>query len=317
MKKTTVYKNAVKGAAGGPVRFAENLVKSPKSTVKKVARGVGSFFADVGYSLTSEDPSQENVAKTAVGFANAKRAFAYELGVNPYTSFQALEDELNDVAWAAVGGGLTVSVGFKAVGGTPGTLLSVTKTADGMRKLVRDRSPRQLQNINLDKLESMGVEEELAETLLDNYNYDPEAETRLVGALHSMDGVEHRELFVQRAVLANTPANARLMRDWAELFAAYHTEISPANGIAIIDTAPLLILDNSVTMALLPADYAYLGPGAADRLRAAVKKIVSSGFTPGPFWVAGPIDSKAKETIEQMGWTEVRSRVETLLYGEQ
>ena len=100
-----------------------------------------------------------------------------------------------------------------------------TKTANSMRKLVRDNSPRKLQKLDFDKLTAMGVKEQLTEALLDNFNYDPEAETRLVGALESMQNFAGRDAFIKRAVLVDNKVAASQMRDWAELFAAYHSEV--------------------------------------------------------------------------------------------
>jgi hypothetical protein len=318
MKKTSVYKDALKNSALGPVRFGKSMVTEPVDTVKNVGRGIGNFFSDVGYSIASDDPNQENVAKTAVGFATAKRALAYEMGVSPYTDFKVLEDELNEVAWTSVGGGLTVTVGLKAVQGSrTATVLSATKTANGMRQLVRDNSPRELQNINADKLEAMGIKEELAEALLDNFNYDPEAETRLIGALDSMSGVVGRERFVQRAVLADTRANARLARDWVELFAAYHAEVAPVKRIVVVQTLPLLVLDGSVVLGLFPTDYVINAGGlAVDRSREVIDELKELGLAPGPLWVTGRIDPAAESAMAGLGWTEVKSNVEDVLYTE-
>ena len=95
----------------------------------------GSFLADVGYSIVSDDPSQENAAKTALGFDAAKRQFAYQLGVNPYSRFEPLQDQLSEVSWTAVGGGLTVSAAFRAVKSTPGSVLKPYPCTTRTRRL--------------------------------------------------------------------------------------------------------------------------------------------------------------------------------------
>ena len=314
MKKTSVYGDALKNSAKAPLQFGKDLVTSPVSTLGKVGRGIGSFFSDVGYSIVSDDPNQENVAKTALGFATAKRMFAYELGVNPYTTFKPLEDELNEVAWTAVGGGLTASVGFRAVGGTPGTVLTASKTANGMKKLVRDHSPRKLQNINFEKLEAMDIGEDLAEALLNNFNYDPEAETRLVGALASMEGVSGRETFVKRAVLADTVANARLVRDWAELFAAYHSEIQAVAAVIVAQSAPILIVGENTAFGLFPADYVTPAPGFMARLSALAQDLKASGYVLGDLWTTGVLDPDMEAPLLGLGWRKARGGVEDVLF---
>lgn len=120
MKKTDVYTDALKKSAGGPLDTAKALVDDPLGTVSDTAKGLGSFFADIGYAIVSDDPSQENVAKTALGFGAAKRKLAHQLGVNPYSSFEPLQDHMSEIAWTMVGGGLTVTAAFSQIGNTAG-----------------------------------------------------------------------------------------------------------------------------------------------------------------------------------------------------
>ncbi len=314
MEKTSVYVDAVKKAGMAPVDLAKNLVSEPVDTVSRIGRGVGGFFSDIGYAIAGDDPDQENVAKTAVGFGAAKRAFAYELGVNPYSDFQPLQEAIGEIAWTAVGGSFSVSMGFRAVGGTPSTALSLSKTANGMRKLVRDKSPREIRKINEDKLAAMGVGASLSEAFLSNHDFDPETETRLVGALDSMGKVAGRERFIKRAALVNTPADARMMRDWAELMAAYHEQIQKITEISVVSSAPLAVTEDRVTHIIYPADYLTPSPGFQDRMQAIMADIKRRELTPGQVWVTGEADPKAVKLLQEVGWKEVRSRVDDKLY---
>ena len=316
MKSSEVYKSSLKSSAGKPVQGVKNLADSPKETLVAMGRGIGGFFADVGYSMVSDDPNQESVAKTAVGFAAAKRQLAFNLGVSPYSAFQPLQDELSDVAWAAVGGGMTVSVFFKAFEGA-GTALSVTGTAESMRGLVRDNSPRELQNMNFDRLLAMGVEEQLAEVMLDNFNYDPENETRLIGALHSMQGVAGRELFIRRAALQDRPYNARLMREWAELFADYHVNVQKVKAIAISQTAPQLVLEGDKVIALVPIDYLTNAPGFQQRNAANIASLRAMGLTPDEAWVTGKIDPAVRQMLLDSGWNRLVEDAGSLLVAKK
>ncbi len=313
MKGTEVYAKALKNSALGPFETAKNLVTAPVDTVSRIARGIGGFIADIGYSVVSDDPDQENVAKTALGFATAKRQYAYELGVNPYSDFQPLQDELGAVAWTATGGGLTVSVGFAAIGGTAGTVLSTTKTANSMRKLVRDNSPRKLQNLNFDKLKAMGVEKSLAEAFLDNFNYDPETQTRLVGALESMKNVAGRDNFIKRAALVQNKVMARRMREWAELFDAYHNEVEKVKGMVIVQGAPLLQMRDDSIFVLVPTDYLTWTPNTEKRHQAFVSKLKAKGFKQGKVWLTGKVEPRMKEMLIALGWTSVTQGVESKL----
>lgn len=316
MQGTSVYAEAAKGTATAPLDTIKNLATSPIDTMADIGRGLGGFMADVGYSVISDNPNQDNVAKTAVGFATAKRQFAHDLGVNPYSSFQPLQDELNAISWTSVGGGLTVQVAFMAIGGTAGSVVSTSGTAESMRALVRDNSPRKLANINEEKLLKMGVKEALAEVMIDNHNYDPENQTRLIGALAGMEGVPGREEFIARAALQDQPYNARLMREWAELFALYHANVQKVKSIVVVQTAPFLVLEDGASFGLFPADYIAMDPTFEARNRALVTAMRAQGLEPGEAWLTGVVNPAMEPLMKNIGWKRVVGDASALLQKE-
>lgn len=316
MKKTDVYLKALKGSSGGPLKTVKGLATEPVNTVKGAAMGLGGLLSDIGYSLVSDDPSQENVAKTMVGFGTAKRQLAFQLGVNPYSDYQPLQDQLSEVAWTSVGGGLTISVAFSAVTGVPGRAVRITSTANTGRELVRDNSPRKLGNLNHESLVSMGVEENLAEVFLSNYNYDPESETRVVTALSSMKGVQGRADLVARASTVSSTYEASQMRDWVELLAAFHAKVAPAKQIIIVSTAPFLVAENRSVIGVFPTDYVVDTPGFEGRMVAVGDEINSRGYKAGVFYATGKIDPPMIELLLEKGWSSVHEHVEKELRTE-
>jgi hypothetical protein len=313
MKKTDVYTDALKKSAGGPLNTAKALVDDPVGTVSDTARGLGNMFSDIGYSIVSDDPSQENVAKTAVGFGAAKRQLAHKLRVNPYSSYQPLQDQMSEIAWTMVGGGLTVMAGFSQISSTAGQVVRITSGSNTARKLVRDKSPRELRNHNLEALDKMGVSEDLAETFADNHNFDPEAETRLVVALQGLEGVAGRVDLVGRVALVATPSQADKARDWMELLAAYHAEITPAKKIIIASSAPFLVDAQGNVHAVFPTDYITTDPIIEAGVKRADQAIVGMGLKLGPFYATGRIDPKMAAELRAAGWSEVHDQAEKLL----
>jgi hypothetical protein len=316
MQGTDVYKEAVKKSAGGPLDTAKELVNDPVDTVAKTARGLGNFLADIGYSIVSDDPSQENVAKTVTGFSAAKRQLAYKLGVNPYSSFEPLQEHLSDVAWVATGGGMTITAAFNTITGKAGRVVRITAGSNTARKLVRDKSPRDLKNHNMETLGRMGVNNDLAETLVENYSYDPAALTRLVTALDSMHGVSGRSDIVARADTASTRHQASNMRDWLELIAAYHAIIKPAKKLIVVSTAPFIVDDQGVVHGVFPTDFISPESGFAVRIKATSEEIRAMGLKTGPLYATGKIDPKMVDVLRAAGWTEVHDHAEGILRTE-
>ena len=313
MKKSDVYLDAVKNSAKAPVEYGKALVDAPVDTLKDTARGLGGFFADVGYSIVSDDPSQDNVAKTGLGQSAAKRSFAFELGVNPYTQYQPLQDALSEVSWTAVGGGLTVGAAFRAVQNMPGQVLTVSRVANTGRELVRDKSPRELKNRNEESLKAMGVGPTLTEAMTNNYNFDPETETRLIVALESMEGVDGRPELITRATLAGSRARALEIRDWAELFATYHERVTPASKLVMINNAVFLIDAKGTAHGVFPTDYIVPTPDLAPVLSGISDSVKAAGYTLGPIYLTGAVHPEAEKLLLQNGWTRVQQHAEKIL----
>ncbi len=129
-----------------------------------------------------------------------------------------------------------------------------------------------------------------------------------------MQGVAGREAFVKRAVLADTTPNARLLRDWAELFEAYHSEVGPVDAIVIKQSAPVLVVDGTTAFGLFPADYVTPAPGFVDRLRSLSADLQAAGFTLGNLWTTGVEDPAMEAPPHELGWNEIHAGVEAQLF---
>ena len=303
LKKTQVFKDALKETAKGPLRTAKGLVTAPVKTVTSTVTGIGRWFSDVGRAVVSSDPYQEGAVKTAIGYAAAKRNFAYEFGVDPYSSFKPLEEELNHIAWTSTGGGLTVKVAFAAIKDVPGTVVQTTGTAAGMKKLVRDNSPAELDKINKKKLKAMGVPDNLLEEFLKNPHYNPQEKTLLVGALDSMKGVPGREVFIKQASLAKEESVARFMRLRAEMMANYEANVSPVSRVVNVNGAALLQEKDGTIIGLFPLDYVAWTSALMEKERASsasIKKLY--GNINKELWITGKFDSVARDALQTRGW---------------
>ena len=106
MDRKKVFSDALVEGVKAPVKGVVELVKSPIDTSKNIVKGTGEFLSNVGSSIFSDDPDQDNVFKVALGYDAAKRQFAFEFGIDPYTDYDPVVDRLGEIARAAVAGGL-------------------------------------------------------------------------------------------------------------------------------------------------------------------------------------------------------------------
>jgi len=303
LQQSEAFVEAVGDTAKGTVKGAGKMVTSPVETSKNIVKGTGRYLSNLGRSFFSDDPDQENAVSVALGYDVTKRQYAYEYGIDPYTHYEPVTNRLGEISRASVAGGLAPKVALSAVGGAVATGVSIGITAEGMRQLVRDNSPGELTKINKKKLEQMGVEAKLAETFLNNYKYNPQEETLLVGALESMKNVKGREAFIALASLAHNEDTAVYYRLSAQMMEAYHVNVAPAIRIWNIGGNLRLQKKDGTFLFLQPLDYIFWTKDVKDGLEVAdndLKKM--SEVSAKEMWISGKFDPKAREMINAKGW---------------
>jgi hypothetical protein len=303
LRGTNVYMDALKNSAMGPVKTAKGLVTEPVDTAKGVVSGVGNFFTKVGDAVTSTDPNKDSAINSASGQAAYKREYAYEFGVDPYTTYEPLQKALTDIAWTSAAGGLTTKAAFMAIPGAAGAVVGYSGTAETMRTLVRDKTPSELQKINRDKLRGMGVNDSLANLFLSSTTYSPREKTLLVGALASMTGVKDRGIFMQSAAIDCEESVAMFMRVRAELMALYFEKTKNIDRFVNTGGVPVLLTKNGVIVGIFPLDHVAWTSALAEKeikISAAIGKMPS--IKGKELWISGMIDPVALKALEDRGW---------------
>jgi hypothetical protein len=309
LKGTNVYADAFKAAAMGPVKTAEGLVTDPVGTATGIFSGIGNFFGKASDAITSSDPDKDKPLNAIAGQSAFKREYAHQFDIDPYTTFEPLQKALNDLAWTAAAGGLTVRGAFMAVPGGAGAVVSYSGTADTMKNLVRDKTPAELDKINRESLRSMGVDEGLASLFLSGTSYSPREKTFLVGALASMTGVSDRRIFVQLAAIDCEEAVALFMRVRAQLLAQYSEKTKSVVRFVSAAGVPLLLTRTGVVVGAFPLDHVAWTERFAQKVLAVSSAIAKMpGITGKELWVTGTIDPVARKALEDSRW-KVEDRV--------
>ena len=303
MDKKKVFGDSVVAGVKAPVQGAVNLVKTPVDTTTGIVKGAGKFLSNVGRSIVSDDPYQDNALKVALGYDATKRGYAYELHIDPYSSYEPVISMLGKVAQASVAGGLLPRAAMGAVDSPVAKVARLSGTAEGMRKLVRDNPPGELRKINASKLSEMGIPQSLGEALLDNHTYSPQVITITVGELEQMKGVAGLDEFVAAAALASDQSVALLYSTMGRMMSEYHTNVSPVERIQRMAGVPVVRKQDGTVIVLVPVDLVARTAevqGKLDRLDAAIGK---AGETAGKeFWLTGSVDDDARQMFAASGW---------------
>lgn len=303
LKGTSVYADAAKSAGKSPFTGAKDLVLSPVDTTKNVVGGIGKWLGDIGRAAVSNDPHQEGVIKTALGHASLQRKFAVEFGVDPYTSFKPLESELNDIAWTATGGGLTVKVAFAAIPGAAGVAVRGTSLTGGMQQLILDKSPGEIKKVLSEKFDSLGIESAISKAFLANPSYTPQEQVFVAAALEEMKGVAELRLLLHAASKAADEPTAVFNRVRIQHMAGLSAEKSVTRatltaGVPFVQTA-----DGEV-IGVFPIDYLLWTSDLAMREKSVSTSIgdLTANATKH-FRVLGLVHPTARRALEAAGWT--------------
>jgi hypothetical protein len=126
--------NAAGRTALKPLGTAKGLLTQPGKTISDTFKGVGNLFGSVGAAMEATDPRKEGIIASVTGGAEARRKLAYDLDVDPYTSFKPLGEELTRLATASAIGNAGVNVGLGFVTGGAGIAISATSTSQKLRE---------------------------------------------------------------------------------------------------------------------------------------------------------------------------------------
>ncbi|MGA2401308.1 MAG: hypothetical protein ABSG91_06330 [Syntrophobacteraceae bacterium] len=310
LKKTDVYMNAFRQVAGGPIKTAEGLVQDPSGTVSNITSGIGRLFSNVGSAVTSDSAYKGNLLDSASGQASYKRQYAAQFGVDPYTSYEPLQKALNDLAWAAAAGGLTVKAAFIAIPGGAGLAVGVAGSSDTLTGLLSDKTPAELASINQSSLAGMGVSDASIQAFMHNTNFDPYEQTLLVSALGSMTGVKDRAIYIDKAAAAFEEPVAVFLRTRAQLTNLYNDKTHSVQRFVNANGVPVILTNKGKIIAIFPLDYIAWTPNFARKAEAvgtAIKQM--RGISGKEFWVTGTVNPIARKALEAKGWkVEERAR---------
>ena len=313
MSKAGVFGDALLNGALAPVKAVGDLVTEPVDTVSGAVEGFGNWIGDIASSTVSDDPNQEGALSAAAGWAQTKRSYAVQLGVDPYTDWPPLQDALVATGRAAFAGGITakaaLSVATKdTVAQYPVLGLGMTNT---MNKKLIDNPPERLADEHRTDLAAVGIPESVVEAFLKNFNYSPKEKLQLVEAVKRMKGAEGLEAVVAVASDAPDKRVARYLQQQADMMAKLW-ERSRFSVVRTKKTA-MLKMDDGRLVGVFPLDYLQWTERLAEfmpRFEAELEKAVAADRR--EMWFEGVVSPDAKKELEGFGWT-IKEKVRLLL----
>lgn len=303
------YGKALKKAGTAPVTLAKNLVTDPVDTAKAVPKGIGKAAKKAGGWLAGDrrkrSETEDGATHEAIGFSRRKRELARKLQVDPFSSNEQLQEELDRVAWASFAGGMTLSAAFAAVALPP--VFEMTYRVSGLQAtthdLVTSMSGGDLHRRNRKILNEMGVDPEATEAFLNNPHLSPYHKTAITVALQQMKGVSGRDKVVGAGIDVGSEEEAVRLQRAAQLAAGYHANVAPLRSavragseILLYTTADRLVSASSADRLLWTQETQDL----AEAMRGWAPE--GSPVRKREIWITGVFSDRARDELDDRGF---------------
>jgi len=308
VSRTDQFKDALVRAAKSPVAAAKNIVEDPVGTLQSVPKGLKKFMSRAGESLkrignkSASDQYEGSQMQQIIGYSDTKRKVALSLGVDPYSTNDVLQRELEGIAWASFAGGATFSLATLPIGGGVGVALTTTGVQSSLEQVLREKNPTDLKIMNRRSLMAMGASEKEAERLLSNGAFSPSAQTAFVLNLKSLGGVANRRAFIRSAgETSAAESDAIFCVQTSELMSQLHNGEKPLASITLIGDFPVCIAKDGTVVVALQWDYAARTKMADDFAKALREK-----FKDKParlVAISGMVSPQLRQELEAEGYT--------------
>jgi hypothetical protein len=304
IKTSDAIVRSLKNAAKSPFVLANKMVTHPVDTVSGIPKGIFSIFGNVTKGITMKhDPSEDARIKQILFVSSWKRDFAFDQGVDVYSSNSVLQKELNSVGWAAAMTGLTATVAAGASGVQAVTVMKNLRTLNQVNNALKEEPPPRLRLINEEKLAAMGVSKDLVKKFLDHPHFTPRHDTVITFNLENLRGAKGRDTFLKFALSAEDETGANYFQQMAETMRGYHDSVSPLTSITVI--GGMVVAQTQAGNALIPFPLDHgVWSSMASRIIGLVKRDYRSQGFNGAFdmWLAGTVSPLARSNLERLGF---------------
>jgi hypothetical protein len=318
VQRSQAFQDSLVRAAQAPVQLVQSAFTNPVGTVENVGQGLGNVLTRVGFlarssaqnvaDMTSAAPAGSSGLPPApagevpppafngdpFGYNKARREWAQQLGIDPYTSNPVLRPLLDNASAASFAGSFAINTAIGAV--SMGANLVVGFDTD-VRDAVWNKPPVDLTRENEARLQAMGVSGRVTRDFLRNRWFTPSLQTAFAIALSKMGGIAGAESVVQVASQVQGEAHVRFLVESVRMLGQYDGKEGRLARLRMSGMVPVGVTSDGTLVVSVAVDYAYWNQAAlafGQRSDLKAKKRV--------LLVAGNVSERAKQAFGEKGW---------------
>ena len=320
IKKSKVFSDSMTAAAMSPLQGAYHTITNPVGTVSSVPKSAARYIGKAGRKVTganvkSGEHFKYNIAATMLGYTKAKKEIAEKLTVDPYSSNEQLQNELKDIAWASVAGGMTVGMALKF---SPirlaGMAISSANRSNQVRDLAADLHPSDIPDANLKLLREGGnLENRLAKKMLHHPWYSPTQKNFVCWQISNLNAVTNFKEFCAIALQADSMEDALLFQRTVDLI--IHIDQNYEKIVAIHAEQGFIVCNTESVKRIIPApiDYGFWTEETAAEDHKNTNyfdRIARQSKEHTQLWITGIISTRFKEEMAERNLMVVESAFE-------
>jgi len=314
VSKSDLFADALKRSIEQPIDAVKNIVRNPVASVKSVPKSVGHFFRKIGTSVENaagnvrdriegdEDADTgANIGRTAksvIGFDKAKLDCARQLGVDPYTDNERLQQEIEKVAWAFFAGGLPLRIGAAVASGGASMALTATKVV-GLPDEIYALTPAELTLRNQQAMEAMGVPADSARKFASSDALSITLRRSIIRSLQALGDVPGRAVTIEVAADCDSRRQVEFLDQALGLLVQRQASGKPACArLEVIGRLPGAVDAAGVLSVPAPVDYLSWTPEVAEF----ANRDDLLGRKP-VLLLAGDASQRTRAELASLGWT--------------
>ena len=297
IKSSEAYSKGLEAAAEAPLALTRQTLEDPVAVLKNLPQGISNVLGDLGNALDGIGKSKQSDGDqmTMLGYSRAKRRFAAELNVDPFSSNQVLQTELDDVTWSIFAGGATIDIALSCGPVGAGLAIQAAGSTDRARYVDWSIPSATLIKGATDALQAMGLSQLEADDLMHHRVCTLTHQTQLVSALVDLSQVAGRDAFARLATQATDEHSCRVFSEVARLIRLFHRHHSPIVSIKGTSLPTLALSATGETVAPLPVDYLTWSPVTnqlIDSMPAMAGRLL---------WLSGTLSTDARNALALQG----------------
>lgn len=305
LSTSKVFADALAQSAKGGAQAIGQAVAHPVDTAQKLPAGIGRFFKSAGKTVQNAVTSSNteevgDATNEMMGINKAKRALAEKVGVDPYTTNPFLSARLNQLAKAAVAGGVSIDVVLAVSTAGATTIVSATKTVSNLAWSIPPASVRER---NDKELKALGIASKTRSRLLDNPRFTPTMALSFVEAMKQLGVREGANAFASLAAGAQTEVEVRFYIAQMRLARRYAKERYPIASMTALGRLGGFRTSKGGLFVPVPLDYLTW----TENVKAFVTRKDLKART-RTAWFTGKVSPTAGTELRKAGWS-VRSDV--------